>query len=213
MRILWSSQYTPKSAGQAVRFEEVWVRRWDQIRENPNERQCVKFDRISDILKRFFMDKTDEVDIATNERKWTISFEEITSIWPNVRELHFMNEYRFDDKVLHRLIDQIERKDKNTLQKVVFLYFNYVECDIMESDKIMNPEELDQKLKNKLLTLGWTMEMRAVTPITGGPAAGYKITVKRSVLRGRRQLSNLNPMGKLRKITSNSISRRVSDLL
>ena len=175
--------FSPKSQTELIHLEDVWVRRWDQIRECPNERQCVKFDRISDILRRFFMEKTDEVDTETNERKWTISFEEITSIWPNVKELHFMNEYRFDDEVLQRLIHQIERKDKNTLQKVVFLYFDYTECDDgsgkpMESDKFMNPEGLDKKLKDKILNLGWKMEMKATSQFSGAAVCGYKIIVK-----------------------------------
>merc|ERR1712062_420598 len=108
-------------------LQAVWWHKFNEIRECPNERQCVKFDRISDILKRFFMERSNERDIKTGKRKWIISFEEILTVYPNVEELHFMNEYRFDDGVLQRLIKQIERED-NTLRKVVFLYFDYTEC-------------------------------------------------------------------------------------
>ena len=155
----------------------IWWSKFNEIREFPNERQCVKFDRISDILKRFFMEQTNERDIKTNKRKWTISFQEILNVYPNVKELHFMNEYRFDDGVLQRLTEQIQRKD-NPLRKVVFLYFGFMECD--EKGKPMNyhdfkdPDRLDSKLCGKLKNkLGWTLRHN----VCGD--AGYKITLKK----------------------------------
>ena len=219
-RVGSNTLFSPKSQSELIHLEDFWIRRWNQIRECPNERQCVKFDRISDILKRFFMDKTDEVDTETNERKWTISFKEITSIWPNVKELHFMNEYRFDNGVLQRLIDQIKppsnkRKD-NTLRKVVFLYFDYLECDDgsgkpMESDKFMNPEGLDEKLRDKLLKLGWKIEMKAMRPLAAGPSAGYKITVS-SQKSATRKSGRRWSLSHLRSLSNNSFTRRFNDI-
>lgn len=154
----------------------IWWHKFEQIRKYPNERQCVKFDRISDILKRFFMEHTNERDIATNKRRWTISFEEILTVYPNVEELHFINEYRFDDGVLQRFMKQIKRKD-NTLRKVVFLYFDYAECDQsgkpMDNDTFLDPERLDRKLKEQLAKKCWRLRHQA----TG--KSGYKIILQK----------------------------------
>merc|ERR1712130_907710 len=75
---------TPRVMDEIRQLEKVWAFRFDEIRECPNERQCVKFDRISDILKRFFMEQTEEREIRTGNRKWIISFEEILTVYPNV---------------------------------------------------------------------------------------------------------------------------------
>merc|ERR1712113_694397 len=68
---------------ECQRLQLVWWYKFDRIREYPNERQCVKFDRISDILKRFFMEQSNERDINSGRRKWAISFEEILTVYPN----------------------------------------------------------------------------------------------------------------------------------
>ena len=165
---------------EAFTLRTVWWQQFNKIRECPNKRQCVKFDQISDNLKRFFMERTDELDVETNEKRWTISFEEILTVYPNVEELHFINEYRFDNGVLLRLIRQIQRShEANKLRKVVFLYFDYVECDDSGKplncefcDRFMDPDDLSRKLMRDLT---WTLKWKIKHGLCGD--AGYKITV------------------------------------
>merc|ERR550525_2018717 len=171
-----SWQQTMRSANEIRHLENVWILKFREILECPNERQCVKFDSISPILKRFFMEYSKKKDIDTGERKWTISFEEILTVYPNVKELHFMNEYRFDDGVLQRLIEQIERKG-NPLRKVVFLYFDYKDSGDgsgkpIGSSTFQDPGYLEAKLLNKLQgKLGWRMKAGS------SDLTGYKITL------------------------------------
>ena len=117
----------------------------------------------------------------TFERKWTISFKEIAHVYPNVEELHFINEHRFDDGVLQRLIRQIQRSHKaNKLRKVIFLYFDYVEWDDsgkpLNCNTFMDPDDLSRKL---MMKLKWTLKWK----IQHGPCgdAGYKITVSNAL--------------------------------
>eukprot|EP01084_Bolivina_argentea_P287790 493850_1 len=87
-------------------------KKFEEFRRHPNVKQRVKFDKISDRLKRFFMEQINEKDINTNENKWIVSFEEITNVYPKVKEIQFINEYRFDNNVLENLIKQIDRKEE-----------------------------------------------------------------------------------------------------
>jgi len=182
---------------ECKRLQAVWWHKFDEIRECPNERQCVKFDRISDILKRFFMEQSKEREIRTGNRKWIISFEEILTVYPNVEELHFMNEYRFDDGVLQRLIKQIERED-NPLRKVVFLYFDYMECGDgsgkpMESATFQDPDTLNYDLITKLMIINKDMEWNVVHG--RNKDSGYKVMISgkpRIKIKGVKLLKNLS---------------------
>jgi len=154
---------------------KVWWHKFEQIRQTPNERQCVKFDVISNNLKRYFLEQTKELDLKSGKRRWTISFEEILTVYPNVKELHFMNYYRFDDGVLRRLITQIKKR-KNPLRKVVFLYFDYVDCGDgsgmpKESGTFVNPDNFNGELTAMLEGRGWKLKRGAIQH------AGYKIVV------------------------------------
>ena len=125
------------------------------------------------------MELTNERDLGTNERKWTISFREIVNVYPNLEEIHFMNHYRFDDGVLQRLIRQIQRKKSNHLRKVVFLYFDYRESDQYGKPTncraFMDPEQLTPKLKGKLkYDLNWEIKHGQCS------SNGYKITVSKA---------------------------------
>merc|ERR1712157_410732 len=91
----------------------VFWEKFEYFRKFPNIRQSIKFDQMSDLLKRFFMEQIDDKDIKTKQRKWVISFDEITTVYPNVKEIHFLNEYRFSNHVLERLIKQIEKGKEN----------------------------------------------------------------------------------------------------
>jgi len=155
----------------------LW-RKFTFFRKNLNRRQRLRFDEISPILKRFFMEQSNEYDreIATTERKWTISFKAITTISPNVKELHFVNRYKFDDDVLRALISQIQEIN-NMVERVVFLYFdcngNGIPSEMETSICFRDPRNLNADLLNVLtVELQWTLEHRSIR--SGG---GYKITV------------------------------------
>ena len=158
------------------RLTPIFWNKFDFFRFNLNQRQRLRFDEISPILKRFFMEQTAERDIKTGHRKWTISFREITTIFPNVKELHFVNQYKFDDVVLQALIDQIQVVN-NMVKKVVFQYFAYNRNVVgmpseMESDICFcDPRNLNSDL---MRTLREDLEWRTKYGVIGG---GYKITV------------------------------------
>ena len=95
-----------------------------------------------------------------------------------MKEIHFVNQYRFDDHVLKRLIKQIERKD-NKLKQITFSYFDYNES--YENNKPLNdkifidPKYLNKAFVDKLCDtakLNWRIEHGPIDQ------AGYKIIVK-----------------------------------
>eukprot|EP01083_Nonionella_stella_P223380 796161_1 len=142
---------------RAMKIYPVLWRRFNEFREYPNLKQRVKFDTISDHLKRFFMQKD------TTEDEWRISFEEITNVYPNVKELHFINEYRFSDEVLSDLIRHIRSKGKqNTIEKISFLYYNYKhpEGKGKPSNKniFQDPDTLREDLRKDLENLHWKIK-------------------------------------------------------
>ena len=199
------SEHQQSALEEADKMDIVWWHKIQHFCQTPNERQCVKFDRISDVLKRYFLDQSEERDVRTGEKKWVISFEEITTVYPDVEEIHFMNQYRFDDVVLRRLIDQIQRKDReNTLRKVVFLYFEYKECDAatgmpLDAATIFkDPGDLDKESRADLEALGWNIKHCRIG------RAGYKIILSaipnfvfaRSRKLTRRLTPTLNSRGK-----------------
>eukprot|EP01084_Bolivina_argentea_P002738 5070_1 len=103
------------------------VKKFNDFRKKPNFKQRIKFDMISDHLKRFFMERMKGYnDVNTGENKWIISFKEIITVYPNIKEIHFVNQYIFDNMLLEQLIIQISKHD-NTIQKIVFLYYNYTD--------------------------------------------------------------------------------------
>merc|ERR1712130_198380 len=95
---------------------------WKKFNEFRKQQIVIKFDNISEILKTFFMEELNEKNIKTNENKWIISFDKIVFVYPNAKELIFLNEYEFDDRVSKRLRKQIEKKD-NKLIKISFSNF------------------------------------------------------------------------------------------
>ena len=160
------------------RKRKVYKVFWDKFnyfRQYPNLRQSIKFDKISDILKRFFMEQIDEKDINTKQKKYVISFEEIITVYPNVKEIHFINQYKFDNHVLQRFIEQIQKPD-NKLGKISFSYYDYFKTDKSDkpsNDKIfMNPQYLDPIMVKKL-----TQELKWKIDFGLNGDTGYKIKV------------------------------------
>eukprot|EP01084_Bolivina_argentea_P205938 351714_1 len=94
-----------------MKLRPVLVRKFEEFQCKPNNTQRIKFDKISEHLKRFFMtlgneEKNDETqndvayDVNTGKPKWTISFERIIEVYPNARQIIFINVYELTEKVL-----------------------------------------------------------------------------------------------------------------
>jgi len=149
------------------------------------------------------MEQTKDRDINTNEFKWTISFTEITRIFPNVKEIHFVNRYKFDNTALKALIKQIQARDSRTnepinkVEKVVFSYFAYnrnvrgMPPDIhnLNENKMydpninfFDPQNLNENQMNKLRNeLGWDIKWGVIGE-EGKEEAGYKISIWKNKL-------------------------------
>jgi len=164
-------------AEQAKLIEILW-HKFDEFRKRPSSAQRVKFDIISDKLKHFFMERSDEEDIETGEKKWTPSFDRIRTVFPMVREIHFKDEYVLDERVLQNLIRTL-RRDDCTLEKVHLLYYKHQ--DTVEPDSAMpkdyrifkDPNALDAGVREQLTRLGWIIKHGK------GGGKGYKIRLEK----------------------------------
>ena len=181
-----ASEKKKKDWKKKMKVMELLWSKFNDFRLKPNKRQRIKFDRISNHLRRFFMTESKEEKIETGKKRWNVSFEEISTVYPKAKELHFINEYKFNEEVLDSLIEHIEngnqfRKQigyaedecKNTIEKVVFLYYNYKKADHdgkpADLRIFADPDELNavQKLKNH----GWVMKHNQIGQ------SGYKIRI------------------------------------
>ena len=140
------------SDGERVRKNRIFyilVKKFQQFCEFPNQRQILKIDCVADELKPYFMDRADG---GTQDM---VSFEKLAFLFPNIRQIHFMNFYRFDDEALQRLIQQIRRRDCK-LEQIKFLYYDY-RGDLKGHRHFFDPNSLGSKLVAKLNALGWKM--------------------------------------------------------
>jgi len=112
-----------KDISRMMKLYPVLWKKFNHFRESQT---VIRFDMISDNLKTYFMEPINVIDIKTNEKKMIVSFDEIIRVYPNAKELIFLNEYKFDSHILRRLINQIKKKD-NQLEKVSFSYFRFKE--------------------------------------------------------------------------------------
>ncbi len=161
----------------------VLKEKFDEFRNNPNKHQRIKFDTISTGLKPYFMDD-DGKDIE-KEKKWKISFDKITKIYSNVKEIHFINQYRLDDDLLKRIINQIS-KDNNKIKKIKFIYYDYKDEDgsgrPSEKYKMFkNPDHLVKEGLHKLEGLGWKITHKKVgAPRSKSKSTGYQIVIEKN---------------------------------
>eukprot|EP01083_Nonionella_stella_P091885 256969_1 len=161
------NQLEPKNDQQKkdfARLPRVLQVLWNKFQTfalEPNESQKIKFDKISQRLKRFFMAK-----IGDKDSDWRVSFEEIMKVYKNAKEIRFMNEYHLDQVVKDRLEKQLKKQERegfvkaedfdklegvtkkkkfeelqntNTIEKISFLYYD---CAFDENGI---PKALDQK--------------------------------------------------------------------
>merc|ERR1712228_873479 len=127
----------------------------NQFRELPNMKQIIKIDIVSDRLKPYFFDELENVNIKTKKKRFAVSFEKITNLFDNVREIHFINEYK--------------------LESVKFLYYDYKDNRSKNmrsvpnnSFKFYHPEKVQSE---KLLNVGWELKHQQ------NGKAGYKINI------------------------------------
>ena len=151
--------------------QRLWAMHWlkfEEFRKCPNQRQRVRFDVICDELKPFFMDND-------GDGVWALSFERILRVYPNLKEAHFVNEYKVNDNVL----SQLAELQTSTLEKVVFLCFrsgpgsNTGNQGLSESSSVMAADLEKESLRN-LEESGWTLKMGSVS------GNGLKITLQRN---------------------------------
>merc|ERR1712173_232780 len=86
---------------------KVLWKKFEQYRKNPNLKQVIKIDRISENLKQFFLtpmlDNRGVPKLGLDGKpKWRVDFEKILSIFPNCREIHYFNQYAFDKIALEK---------------------------------------------------------------------------------------------------------------
>merc|ERR1712228_117043 len=148
--------------------------KFNQFRELPNMKQIIKIDIVSDRLKPYFFDELENVNIKTKKKRFAVSFEKITNLFENVREIHFINEYKFDNVIMRKLIKQIKKKE-NKLESVKFLYYDYkdnrnknMRSIPNDSFKFYHPEKVQSE---KLLNVGWELKHQP------NGKAGYKINI------------------------------------
>eukprot|EP01083_Nonionella_stella_P142043 438682_1 len=99
-----------KEQEQYHRILGIAWRKFEEFRFCPSEEQLIKIDQISENLKPYFMDYIG-ADIHKRD-KYMISFDKICRIFVNVREIHFINAYTFNDfNLLERFIAYIDTKE------------------------------------------------------------------------------------------------------
>ena len=166
------------------RWKKVMRILWDKFTEyqqKPNAKQVVKLDRISDKLKEFFLEKVVDkkgiamVDINGKER-YNVDFNKILTMFPNVQEIHYLNQYKFDGKALEKLLKVLDsnkaRKGKLALRRLRFLYYDYSETKEVkdektglgippEGDSFYSPDQFKRDhlhLMNRLVQAGWACD-------------------------------------------------------
>merc|ERR1712228_803973 len=87
-----------------IKVMTICWNKFNLFREQPNLKQIIKIDMISDGLKEFFLDKEHEKDIHDNY-KYAVSFEKLLKVFPNVEEVHYINNYKFDNDALQKLLN------------------------------------------------------------------------------------------------------------
>ena len=100
----------------------------------------------------------------------------IIAIFPNIKEIHFINDYKFDNEAFQSFLKQIEKKD-NKLKKIKFIYYEYDDNNDIDDNKenesivtkpFIKPKDLKQSLWDDLSKLDWTWR-------DSEDSVGYKI--------------------------------------
>jgi len=164
----------------------ILIKKFQQFCEFPNRRQILKIDRVSEELRPYFFDKisnedmdkdgdekVDDTENGGNTERWSLSFEKLSFLFPNLRQIHFWNLYRFDDMVLEQLISWIQ-DERCKLKQIKFLYYDY-SGSLDESEEFYDPDLLDKELLGKLKELKWKVSY----PKEGNGTNGFVIRLQR----------------------------------
>jgi len=122
----------------------ILIKKFHDFCVSPNRRQIVKIDCISEGLKPYFLDE---------DEKWIVSFDKVLFLYPNLKQIHFLNLYKFDNAALEKLIAAVQRKDCQ-LEKIKFLYCVH-SGSLSDYEHFYDPDSLDNKLMNQLNDLKW----------------------------------------------------------
>eukprot|EP01083_Nonionella_stella_P189256 699481_1 len=141
-----------KEQEQYHRILGIAWRKFEEFRFCPSEEQLIKIDQISENLKPYFMDYVG-ADIHKRD-KYMISFDKICRIFVNVREIHFINAYTFNDfnLVLERFIAYIDTKECK-LRKIKFIFND-------EYDKQFSLSDIKKYWLDKLEQREWGIQKK-----------------------------------------------------
>eukprot|EP01083_Nonionella_stella_P302623 1044216_1 len=111
-----------KDFARIKRIIQILWNKFQAFALEPNEGQRIKFDTISQRLKRFFMEK-----IGDKDSEWRVSFKEIMKVFKNAKEIRFMNEYHLDGEVKDRLEKQLKKPTRDPKEFVKAEEFDKLE--------------------------------------------------------------------------------------
>merc|ERR1711879_104231 len=97
--------------------------------------------------------KQNEESIIPAKKRWIVSFEKLYFLFPNLKQIHFLNFYSLNDTVLERLISRIDHEDCK-LEQIKFLYYDYI-GSLNDYQHFYDPNLLDMELLQKLKSLQW----------------------------------------------------------
>ena len=137
--------------------------KFDNFRRFPNRRQILRIGAMSEGLRPYFMDFA-RVDIL-KRRQFRVSLAKILQIYPNLREVHFENEYRFDDAALQ----EMTATDLRSLERIKFLYINANFA--ANAWHFVHPNALKAELLQRLDAKRWRMSHGAFQ------GKGYRIVL------------------------------------
>jgi len=128
----------------------ILIKKFQHFCAFPNRRQIVKIDCISEGLRPYFLDSIGRPHI---DQQWIVSFDKVLFLYPNLKQIHFLNLYKFDNAALEKLIAAVQRKDCQ-LEKIKFLYCVH-SGSLSDYEHFYDPDSLDNKLMNQLNDLKW----------------------------------------------------------
>ena len=158
----------------------ILIKKFKEFCEFPNQRQIVKIDCISEELKQYFFDKDTKAAVptttSTDEKRddeqgadavqkgdvqWNVSFKKLSFLFPNLKQVHFLNLYRFDNMALDQLVEWSE-DPRCKLEQIKFIYNDYA-GDLDDYQHYFDHNQLNQKQMEKLEKLKWKVSKQKGT--------------------------------------------------
>ena len=156
----------------------ILIKKFKEFCEFPNQRQIVKIDCVSEDLKQYFLDKDTKAAVpstvststnGTDEKRddeqgvvqWNVSFKKLSFLFPNLKQVHFLNLYRFDNMALDRLVKWSE-DPRCKLEQIKFIYIDYA-GDLDDYQHYFDHNQLNKKQMEKLEKLKWKVSKQKGT--------------------------------------------------